>query len=245
MGTQNEYTNKYWCEYCRIFIQNNKISRKNHEQSGGHKGAVQRNLRNIYKKKDIEEKQNVKNAKILAQIDRAAAKAMGQPIAYRKEIPASQSAGSSNQPPKISAKIDISNYGYGDSTVYQPPEEWKPEEFKATASFLENNQRIVESAKIGEWEVVEEEEEYVPDWAKEPSSDVDQNNLEENEPSNIVIASSNRVEDPDDEEDEQNVKDSKKYELVEKKLEVSEDESKDTPEPVFKKRKMNKNTRKK
>ena len=43
--------NKYWCPQCKIFVHNNLVSKKNHEQSPQHQKSVQRELRNAYKDK--------------------------------------------------------------------------------------------------------------------------------------------------------------------------------------------------
>ncbi|KAK5137434.1 hypothetical protein LTR08_009013 [Meristemomyces frigidus] len=56
-------TPSYWCKFCSTYVRDTGLERKNHEASGKHQGAIQRNLREIQKGKAIEdrEKQRAKD----------------------------------------------------------------------------------------------------------------------------------------------------------------------------------------
>ncbi|KAJ1848694.1 hypothetical protein LPJ73_003900, partial [Coemansia sp. RSA 2703] len=58
---------KYWCQYCQIFVQDNKSSRNMHDNGGKHKGNVQKYLRKI--DKDSKEKDDAKE-KLRTELDR-------------------------------------------------------------------------------------------------------------------------------------------------------------------------------
>jgi len=49
-------TPTYWCKFCATFIKDTPIERKGHEQSGKHQGAIQKNLRELTKTKEREER---------------------------------------------------------------------------------------------------------------------------------------------------------------------------------------------
>ncbi|KAJ3176476.1 hypothetical protein HK101_010433 [Irineochytrium annulatum] len=63
---------KFWCEYCKIFITDNKISRKNHETGLKHKDRVQQFLRNLHKKEEEKKIQDAETMAMLSQIEAAA-----------------------------------------------------------------------------------------------------------------------------------------------------------------------------
>lgn len=47
--TKSQFANKYWCEECRIFVQNNNISRANHEATWKHKNNIKRKLNQAHR----------------------------------------------------------------------------------------------------------------------------------------------------------------------------------------------------
>ncbi|TKA76032.1 hypothetical protein B0A55_05110 [Friedmanniomyces simplex] len=49
-------TPTYWCKFCSTFVKDTPIERKGHEQSGKHQGAIQKNLRELTKTKEREER---------------------------------------------------------------------------------------------------------------------------------------------------------------------------------------------
>ncbi|KAK1053572.1 hypothetical protein LTR74_016253 [Friedmanniomyces endolithicus] len=49
-------TPTYWCKFCATFVKDTPIERKGHEQSGKHQGAIQKNLRELTKTKEREER---------------------------------------------------------------------------------------------------------------------------------------------------------------------------------------------
>ncbi|KAI9504123.1 hypothetical protein BX070DRAFT_190787, partial [Coemansia spiralis] len=59
--------NKHWCQYCRIYVHDNKSSRSIHESGAKHKANVQKYLRQITK--DAESKRAAE-AQIAAQMEK-------------------------------------------------------------------------------------------------------------------------------------------------------------------------------
>ena len=49
-------TPSYWCKFCSIYVKDTGIERKNHETSAKHQNAIQRNLRELQKGKQREDR---------------------------------------------------------------------------------------------------------------------------------------------------------------------------------------------
>ncbi|KAI6795669.1 hypothetical protein KC363_g1637 [Hortaea werneckii] len=49
-------TPSYWCKFCAIYVRDTTIERKNHEASGKHQNNIQRNLRELQKGKQREDR---------------------------------------------------------------------------------------------------------------------------------------------------------------------------------------------
>ncbi|KAI7202684.1 hypothetical protein D0869_01200 [Hortaea werneckii] len=49
-------TPSYWCKFCSIYVRDTTIERKNHEASGKHQNNIQRNLRELQKGKQREDR---------------------------------------------------------------------------------------------------------------------------------------------------------------------------------------------
>ncbi|KAJ1665325.1 WW domain binding protein 4 [Coemansia sp. RSA 1813] len=72
--------NKYWCQYCRIYVHDNRSSRSIHESGTKHKANVQKYLRQITKDTEAKRKEKQKIALQLETIEKAAEES------YRKDI---------------------------------------------------------------------------------------------------------------------------------------------------------------
>ncbi|KAJ2663720.1 WW domain binding protein 4 [Coemansia sp. RSA 1200] len=64
--------NKYWCQYCRIYVFDNRSSRSIHESGTKHKANVQKYLRQISKNTEAKKHEEQRLASQLEKIERAA-----------------------------------------------------------------------------------------------------------------------------------------------------------------------------
>ena len=129
---ENKYRKdtKYWCNQCRIFIHNNLVSKKNHEQSQQHLKSVQRELRMAYKSKPNHEDNKVQVKKKADIKDYG----FGNPIT---DLPTRDAINT------IKSEATVNNSS----------------EFQASSEFQQLNQPIVHSTKVGEWEQVVDKQE--------------------------------------------------------------------------------------
>ncbi|KAJ3118408.1 hypothetical protein HDU96_001926 [Phlyctochytrium bullatum] len=121
-------TNKYWCDYCKIFVVDNKISRTNHETSAKHKERVQRFIREIDKKERSKQFELDKTKSILKGIEMRANASMGGQLVHSLKFEQPAAASSTAKPFAASSS----------STVYVP------------------EPKVNFTTGIGDWEVVEE-----------------------------------------------------------------------------------------
>ena len=49
-------SNKFWCEYCKVWMADNPTAKRIHEQGSKHRENMERFMRNIHKKSVQEEK---------------------------------------------------------------------------------------------------------------------------------------------------------------------------------------------
>ncbi|KAJ2436841.1 hypothetical protein GGF42_008830, partial [Coemansia sp. RSA 2424] len=139
--------NKYWCNYCRIFVHDNKSTRSLHDSGAKHKDNVQKFLRQNQKDEEARNKAEKKLDAQLKSIESAAA------ISYSKDIAAQ---GGNNGATKVA-----------DTPVYLSAKSTE----KAVAAAGSLGEKAEPEAKVdmkpirpdnagiaGAWEVVEEEE---------------------------------------------------------------------------------------
>lgn len=114
---ENKYRKetKYFCEYCRVWVQNNATQIKFHESQPQHKRRVEMHLKHLYREKD--------------------------------------KAGPKQKKPAVKKSININDYGLG-----QPVQDFDLSEFHVTKEFEAAHRNVVETAKIGDWEPIPEEE---------------------------------------------------------------------------------------
>ncbi|KAL2914580.1 hypothetical protein HK105_205931 [Polyrhizophydium stewartii] len=97
---------KYFCDFCRIYIQDNKASRQAHETGNRHKNNVARHLRGVHKEQDIKVKEEARTQRMLAQVERSALKQYGQDLAQggfkpdTAAMPAAFATGGAFLPPR-------------------------------------------------------------------------------------------------------------------------------------------------
>ncbi|KAJ3148042.1 hypothetical protein HDU86_007610 [Geranomyces michiganensis] len=65
---------KFYCTYCRIYLQDNKISRQTHETGKKHKDNVAAYLRDVHTRTEEKGKANAETAAMMAIINQAASK---------------------------------------------------------------------------------------------------------------------------------------------------------------------------
>ncbi|KAJ3165703.1 hypothetical protein HDU88_003896 [Geranomyces variabilis] len=65
---------KFFCTYCRIYLQDNKISRQTHETGKKHKDNVAAYLRDVHTRSEEKGKANAETAAMMAIINQAASK---------------------------------------------------------------------------------------------------------------------------------------------------------------------------
>ncbi|KAJ3295370.1 hypothetical protein HK104_002747, partial [Borealophlyctis nickersoniae] len=60
---------KYYCSYCKIYIQDNKASRNIHEGGKKHKEAVEMFLRDVHRRSENKSKQDQETRAMLERIE--------------------------------------------------------------------------------------------------------------------------------------------------------------------------------
>ncbi|KAK3110234.1 hypothetical protein LTR53_015674 [Teratosphaeriaceae sp. CCFEE 6253] len=59
LATMSEYwksTPSYWCKFCATYVKDTPLEKKKHETSGKHQGSIQKNLRDLTKNKEREDR---------------------------------------------------------------------------------------------------------------------------------------------------------------------------------------------
>ena len=56
MASHWKSTPSYWCKFCETYVRDTPLERKNHESTGKHQGNIQRQLRDIHKRKEREDR---------------------------------------------------------------------------------------------------------------------------------------------------------------------------------------------
>ena len=255
---ENKYRKetKYYCNYCKIFVQNNKISKTTHESDFRHKNAVARFLRSVHKTQDRQAFEKTKNDKMLLQIEEKARRAVG--------MSTNSLASSSSVTPVprkdlnligagSKGKINPDLYGYGtfyDGGVNQQPAaslpfvpfHFDPNEFKVTEAFKEANIPTIGVGKIGEWETFTE-----TIAATENNRDQDDNDNDNDESATIIPVKKSEMNEFLDEEEGVSKADVQKFKIKEKRM-IEEDHCDDQSgeEDIgFKKRKVKGNNARK
>lgn len=56
-------TPKYWCKYCKVFVKDTTLEKRNHEATGRHQGALQRFLKDLHRtnEREVREAQRAKD----------------------------------------------------------------------------------------------------------------------------------------------------------------------------------------
>ncbi|CAG8451523.1 3094_t:CDS:2, partial [Diversispora eburnea] len=133
---------KHWCQYCRIYIADNKPSRSMHEQGKKHKDNMEKFLRNIYRKEEADKKEQDKVKQELKRIEQAAMKQYKRDVAL--ENPGANSLSSFPPPPIINTTYNLSTHSHksyydvssqheiGDESTESVIGEWRPSGGKKT-----------------------------------------------------------------------------------------------------------------
>ncbi|KAJ1796741.1 hypothetical protein LPJ59_003563 [Coemansia sp. RSA 2399] len=140
-------SNKYWCQYCRIYVHDNRSSRSIHESGTKHKANVQKYLRQITKDTDAKREEDQRIATQLEKIERAAAES------YRRDVgdgaaPFTESAAGNGTATKHPTKT-VNN------TTDDTPSDGHTEH-AAGGGEAARPSRPADVGIVGAWEVVEE-----------------------------------------------------------------------------------------
>ncbi|KAJ2744459.1 hypothetical protein GGI20_002967 [Coemansia sp. BCRC 34301] len=138
-----DHNNKYWCNYCRIFVHDNKSTRNLHDSGAKHKDNVQKFLRQIQKDEEAKSKAEKKLVAQLKTIESAAA------ISYSKDIAAQGGATKTAVDTAVHpAAKSAGKNGGANAKALEP------------VSVVDSKPRRPDNVGVaGAWEVVEEEEE--------------------------------------------------------------------------------------
>ncbi|KAJ2809026.1 hypothetical protein H4R20_000449 [Coemansia guatemalensis] len=146
-----ERTNKYWCQYCRIYVFDN--NRQQHESGAKHKDNVQKYLRQIGK--DTEAKQRAEDQlnDQFAKIEEAAARS------YKKDI---GTAADNISPVETVPAPRGRPYQENAASKSQeaPDQETETEEQVDTQT---NTDRPTDIGVVGAWQIIEETDSSDPD----------------------------------------------------------------------------------
>ncbi|XP_010500503.1 PREDICTED: zinc finger protein ZOP1 isoform X1 [Camelina sativa] len=83
-----------WCDFCKIWIQNNPTSIRNHELGKRHRECVDKKLTDMREKSAAKDKELKKNEKLLQQIEAKATRS------YQKDIATAQQVAKANGAPE-------------------------------------------------------------------------------------------------------------------------------------------------
>ncbi|KAJ2804350.1 hypothetical protein H4S07_004247 [Coemansia furcata] len=148
--------NKYWCNYCRIFVHDNKTTRNLHDSGAKHKDNVQKFLRQIQKDEEARNKAEKKLDAQLKSIEDAAT------VIYNKDVAAHRAEAA---PPAISKeKAHVS------AKATEKPSGQSEKKESAVVEADTRPSRPDNVGIVGAWEVVEEvEEEAVASTSLQPA----------------------------------------------------------------------------
>ncbi|KAJ2097549.1 hypothetical protein GGI16_004533 [Coemansia sp. S142-1] len=137
--------NKYWCNYCRIFVHDNKTTRNLHDSGTKHKDNVQKFLRQIQKDEEARNQAEKKLDAQLKSIETAAT------ISYNKDIAthSAESAPSATSKDKVHASA---------KSTEKPVAGGKKKEHVVAETDTQPS-RPDDMGIAGAWQVVEEAEE--------------------------------------------------------------------------------------
>ncbi|KAI9482236.1 hypothetical protein BX667DRAFT_505118 [Coemansia mojavensis] len=129
--------NKYWCDYCRIYVYDNRTSRNQHETGAKHKNNVQKYLRKMGKDADAKEQAEKQLNSQLAKIEQAAAKS------FQRDM------GTTHIPPVAKPASKPAPAPANPAPAYHKP-------VQSEGEILVQSNRPANMGIIGEWEVVED-----------------------------------------------------------------------------------------
>ena len=146
---------KYYCDYCRIYVQNNKVNINQHERNKRHLNLKEKYLKTQYKKKDMLERQIALENKILGKSE------------AKKLV-------------KVEKKsINPELYGLGAVDMT-----WNKTDYKASEEFNNLNSKVL-VAEIGEWIPDSPKQIEAPTAFVETPAEIETNEFPKTEPSNI------------------------------------------------------------
>ncbi|KAJ3143123.1 hypothetical protein HK100_009622 [Physocladia obscura] len=129
---------KYYCDYCRIFVADNKLQRQHHESGLKHKGNVERHLSDI-RKRDAEKKRTAdETARILDTVER-------RTLNLHPNLPATITTASF-----LTTKRDPSSWAIKKPDI--PPEQ--PQRHLPLPQQQQHQQQLNRTTGLGEWAVV-------------------------------------------------------------------------------------------
>ncbi|RIB02474.1 hypothetical protein C2G38_2149988 [Gigaspora rosea] len=248
---------KHWCQYCRIYIADNKPSRTMHEQGKKHRENHEKFLRDIYRKEHENRKEAAKTKRELERIEKAAMKQYRRDIAL--EAPGATSS-TIKPPTDTTYSTSTKDYGYHD-IVYAGSSaslHTSTEPLPAQPVITQTRAPIVEDRGdgtepvIGEWRPV-----TPPPLPTTHNSHVKEESKDDSTlPSTTQYSSSIQVDDDDDDDDDPD--DLRNFKIVEKSFPIDSHEELDLElvkikkeegvdeksNVVFKKRKFGNNSNK-
>ncbi|KAI8921404.1 hypothetical protein DFJ77DRAFT_437446 [Powellomyces hirtus] len=215
---------KFFCIYCRIYLQDNKISRQTHESGKKHKDNVAGYLRDVHKRAEEKGKVDAETSAMMAKIEQAANKQYALDTRIKRPAGDDADADFTSSRPPAAYKATA-----GESEAGRVLDRLAKERAdKAAAKALAAKAETVgggdeESHPYGDWATVD-----TPAPPPPPPSKQDPN-----APANATVWA-----DEGDEEPEDNVK---SFKVKEKTLPLRDDDddgAKSVAAPVFKKRKV-------
>ncbi|KAI8851288.1 hypothetical protein BC829DRAFT_441483 [Chytridium lagenaria] len=208
---------KYWCEYCKIFVVDNKISKQTHDTSAKHKEKIDQYLRALHKNEAIKQRENQKTQMLLKAIEKTAgaqyAKEMAEKLNVDMNAPIMAPV---NNVPKMPTYTNLRAAAASSSSAP-----------KRSISEISNVKKVVPTTGLGEWEVTTEKlkpEVWLPSTTSTPAKDDEEQDTEKL--SNLPAAP------PDEAGDNLH-----SFQLREKELAVDPEEEQPSVAPTFKRRK--------
>ncbi|KAJ1988209.1 hypothetical protein GGI04_006093, partial [Coemansia thaxteri] len=146
-------SNKHWCNYCRIFVHDNKSTRALHDSGTKHKDNVQRFLRQVQKDEEASKEAEKKLSAQLKTIEKAATLSYSKDIAARGGENATETGTNTQGAP---SKDALAKSKVATNQTHKPPQSSETGPALAAEANPKPN-RPADIGVIGEWEVVEDE----------------------------------------------------------------------------------------
>ncbi|EGG21345.1 hypothetical protein DFA_01226 [Cavenderia fasciculata] len=172
-GKDDSFNQRFWCQYCKIFVYNNHVSIKNHEDGWTHKNAVSRFIGNQKKERIQEQRSDREKQRELDSIIRSGERSFvskdggqfshqprynnnnnNQDYKKRKEGPSFSSSSSTSSYQPQTKYVDTKQYNQEESNQNNDGDDENNQQGDGEQNENDEEEEKIESTNVGEWESV-------------------------------------------------------------------------------------------